>query len=194
MTVLTEVAGALKSAKRLLIVSDLQTGTQAEIMEQFHRALGLPGAVAFYEAFDYEPLRAAHEKLFGQAVLPRYDLAECDFLLSFGAEFLETWISNVEFAGQFAQMHHRGPEYRGEFVYIGPKLSMTAANADHFVQIPAGQEYRAVAAILQEVTRLRGTPVSDSTGKAEPNRQFQEIARRFANAKNAVALGGPAGC
>ena len=36
---------------------------------------------------------------------------------------------------------------------------MTAANADHFLQIPAGQEYRAAAAILQEVTRLRSAPI-----------------------------------
>ncbi len=138
---LSEIADALQNAKRLFLVSDLQTGTLAEIMQQFHTTLGLPGAVAFYEAFDYEPLRAANERLFGRAVLPRYRLAECDFILSFGAEFLETWISNVEFAWQFAQMHHRGPDYRGEMVYIGPKLSMTAANADHFLQIPAGQEY-----------------------------------------------------
>ncbi len=195
---LAEVTEALKNAERLFIVSDLQTGTLAEIMQQFHNSLGLPGAVAFYEAFDYEALRAANQRLFGQAAIPRYRLQDCDFLLSFGAEFLEAWISNVEFAWQFARMHHRGPEYRGEMVYVGPKLSMTAANADHFIQIPAGQEYRAATAILQEVTRLRGAPVSDVAAEPNPqsairNPQFQEVARRFAGVKNAVALGGPTG-
>jgi Fe-S-cluster-containing dehydrogenase component/anaerobic selenocysteine-containing dehydrogenase len=201
---LSEVAEALKTARRLLVVSDLQTGTLAEILQLFHQAVGLPGAVAFYEAFDYEPLRTANQKLFGQAALPRYRLQECDFLLSFGAEFLETWISNVEFAWQFAQMHHHGPDwdpkregwrlgtqYRGEMVSVGPTLSMTAANADHFIQIPAGQEYRTAAAILQEVTRLRGTPTPPGTTGSNP--QLQEVARRFAGAQNAVALGGPVG-
>jgi molybdopterin-containing oxidoreductase family iron-sulfur binding subunit len=204
---LAEVTKALKNAKRLFIMSDLQTGTLVEIMQQFHSSLGLPGAVAFYEAFDYEPLRTANQKLFGQAALPRYRLEECDFLLSFGAEFLETWISNVEFAWQFAQMHHRGPEYRGEMAYVGPKLSMTAANADHFIQVPAGQEYRVALAILREVASLKGLSIadfglriSDSVGNREPNPpsairhpQFQEVARRFAGAQNAVALGGPVG-
>jgi anaerobic selenocysteine-containing dehydrogenase/Fe-S-cluster-containing dehydrogenase component len=195
---LAEVTEALKKAKRLFLVSDLQTGTLAEIMQQFHQAVGLPGAVAFYETFDYEPLRTANQKLLGQAAIPRYRLQECDFLLSFGAEFLETWISNVEFAWQFAQMHHRGPEYRGQLAYIGPALSMTAANADHYIQIPAGQEYRAAAAILQEVARLRGAPVSNGAAELNPqsairNPQLQEVARRFASAKNAVALGGPVG-
>jgi len=210
---LAEVTDALRNARRLFIVSDLQTGTLAEIMQQFHSSLGLPGAVAFYEAFDYESLRAANQRLFGQAAIglpnakdrvwgpvPRYRLQDCDFILSFGAEFLETWISNVEFAWQFVQMHHRGPEYRGEMVYVGPTLSMTAANADHFVPIPAGQEYRVALAILREVVRLRGSSISDfgfwisdSNDAQGSNPQFQEVARRFASAKNAVALGGPVG-
>jgi hypothetical protein len=59
---LAEVTEALKNAKRLFIVSDLQTGTLAEIMQQFHNSVGLPGGAAFYEAFDYEPLRAANQK------------------------------------------------------------------------------------------------------------------------------------
>jgi molybdopterin-containing oxidoreductase family iron-sulfur binding subunit len=43
----------------------------------------------------------------------------------------------------------------GEMAYIGPRLSMTAANADHFVQIPAGREYAVALAILQEVAANR---------------------------------------
>ncbi len=202
-----ETVEALKAARRLFLVSDLQTGALAEVVQQFHRAIGLPGAVVFYEAFDYEPLRLANERLFGRAVLPRYRLVECDLVLSFGAEFLETWLSNVEFAWQFAQMHHRGPDYRGELIYVGPKLSMTAANADHFLPVPAGQEYHAARAILQGVARLRGASISDfgfrisdlsDAAKSNPqstirNPQFQAVARRFANARNAVALTGPVG-
>ena len=190
---ISEVADTLKNAQRLFLVSDLQTGTLAEIMQQFHAALGLPGAVAFYEAFDYGALRAANEKLFGRAAIPRYRLAECDLILSFGTDFLEAWLSNVEFAWQFAQMHHRGPQYEGRMIYVGPRLSMTAANADHFLQIPAGQESRAAAAIFQEVARLRGSPAGANPQSAIPNPQFQEVARRFARAQNPVALGGPVG-
>ena len=222
------MTAALKSAKRLFLVSDLQTGSLAEILRQFHRAVGLPGAVAFYEAFDYQSLRAAHEKLLGRAAIPRYRLQDCDFILSFGAEFLETWLSNVEWAWQFAQMHHRPeadrkfdnsaaggrllsgvvPEIRnskfetsgeaGQMVCIEPRLSMTAANADYFVQIPAGAEYATALAILREVSRLKGLSVAaghDAPGSnpqsAIRNSQFVEIVRRLASARNAVVLPGP---
>jgi molybdopterin-containing oxidoreductase family iron-sulfur binding subunit len=216
-----EVAGALKNARRLFIVSDLQTGALAEVMQRFHRAVGLPGQVVFYEAFAYESLRAANQRVFGRPVIPRYRLQECDLMVSFGAEFLETWVSNVEFAWEFAQMHHkelmkdegrlmiesgRGGlnhpsaiiNHPSSMVYIGPQLSMTAANADYFLQIPAGQEYRAAIAILREVVRLRGSlisdfgfRISDSDDETEPNPQFQEVARRLVSAENAVVLGGP---
>jgi len=197
---IAEVTDALKEAKRLFVVSDLQTGVLAETLQRFHQSRGIPGQVVFHEAFTYEALRAANGRLFGRSVIPRYRLDQCDFILSFGADFLESWISNVEFAWQFSEMHHRPPDYGGDLVYIGPRLSMTAANADHFVQIPAGQEYRAALAILQEVATLKGLPIPGSSEAQGPNPQsairnpqFKVIARRFVQAKNSVALGGPVG-
>ena len=84
------------------MLSDLQTGALAEVMERFAAAFG-SSRVLFYEPFNYEPLRAAHDALFGLPVVPSYDLESCEFIISFGADFLETWISPVEYARQFAR-------------------------------------------------------------------------------------------
>ena len=194
-----EVADALTNAKRLFVVSDLQTGALAEVMQQFHRSFGVPGQVVFYEPFSYEALRAANGRLFGRSVIPRYHLDQCDLVLSFGADFLESWISNVEFAWQFSEMHHRPPDYGGELVYAGPRLSLTAANADQFLQVPAGQEYRVALSVLQEVTVLSGgkgpmgsmSPVGPIDGVSSD--VIRSLTRRFLQAKNSVALGGPVG-
>ncbi|MGE5295740.1 MAG: molybdopterin dinucleotide binding domain-containing protein, partial [Solirubrobacterales bacterium] len=192
------VAAALSAAKRLFLISDLQTGALADVMRQFHAATGLPGAVIFYEPFAYEALRAANMRFLGQSggqsapnwgPIPRYRLQDCDLILSFGADFLETWISNVEFAWQFAQMHHRSPDYRGEMIYIGPRLSMTAANADTFIQVPPGQEHYVALAILREATGAgqAAEPIPGISPEV-----IRNVARRFMQAKNSVALGGPA--
>jgi len=193
---IAEAADALQNAKRVFVVSDLQTGALAEIIQRFHHGLGMPGQVVFHEAFAYEALRAADDRLFGRAVIPRYHLDQCDLILSFGADFLESWISNVEFAWQFSEMHHRPPDYDGELVYIGPRLSMTAANADQFFQVPAGQECRIALSVLQEAETLgRGGdpmgPVSPIDGVSSD--VIRGLARRFVQAKNSVALGGPVG-
>jgi anaerobic selenocysteine-containing dehydrogenase/Fe-S-cluster-containing dehydrogenase component len=231
-TAMADVADAIKKADRLFLVSDLQTGAMGEVMQEFHKSLAKSGQIAFYEAYAYEPLRAANQRLFGRPVVPRFKLDQCDLVLSFGTDFLESWISDVEFASQLAKMHHGGPadrgpqslnpqiaerqppgedpaeayplppanqrpSFSGEMIYIGPRLSMTAANADRFIRIPAGQECPAALAILREVLRLQGeaggTDVAGASPPVEglPQETVSEVARRFAGASNAVALGAP---
>lgn len=213
---LDAISGRLKAGDRVAVISSLQTGSLAEVMKAFADTLG-GGRLLMYEAFNHEALKAAHEQVFGLPIIPSYDIDECELLLSFGADFLETWISPVSFAAQFAAMHgYRGrdtasPEERvaamNRFIYVGPRLSMTAANADEFVQVPAGTE-RLVAlalvkiivdqgwgrnnltAVMPEIDRLlaeSGPPPGISTTK------LLQVAKRFAEARNSVALAGPVG-
>jgi len=64
-----------------------------------------------FEPFAYEPLVEANRRVFGESVLPSYDIEGAEFVISFGAEFLETWISPVRYAGQWSRMHaFRGDE------------------------------------------------------------------------------------
>jgi len=54
-----------------------------------------------YEPFGFEALRAGNRMAFGTATLPTYDFANAKYLLSFGADFLDTWLSPVEFQNDF---------------------------------------------------------------------------------------------
>jgi molybdopterin-containing oxidoreductase family iron-sulfur binding subunit len=83
-----------------------------------------------FEPFAYEPLKTANQKVFAIEGLPSYRMAEADFLLSFGADFLETWLSPVEYGRKFKQMHSLDQGRKGFFVHIGPYQSLTCANAD----------------------------------------------------------------
>jgi molybdopterin-containing oxidoreductase family iron-sulfur binding subunit len=93
-----------------------------------------------YEPFSYDSLRAAHRALFGNTVLPAYKMDEADIILGFGADFLETWLSPVEYAGKFKAMHSSGDHRKGLFVHVGPFMSLTAANADSFLSVRPGDE------------------------------------------------------
>src|SRR5688572_14527526 len=57
------------------------------------------------------------------------DFSNADVLVSFGADFLETWGSPVEYAWQFAQMHSYRNGRRGKFIWIGPHRPLTGLNA-----------------------------------------------------------------
>lgn len=116
--------GSQLPGKRIAMISDLQTGSLDALMRTWLKAFGSDRFI-LYEPIDYEAVKAV-----SGGVVPSFDISKSDYLVSFAADFLETWISPVEFARQFAEMRAVRDGVRGRFVYVGPRVSMTAANAD----------------------------------------------------------------
>ncbi|MCY2928964.1 MAG: 4Fe-4S dicluster domain-containing protein [Planctomycetota bacterium] len=201
-TALETIGQALAATHgRVAVMSDLQTSTLADVMQGFSRALG--GRMILYEPFNYESLRQANKKVFLLPHVPRHDLAGCTMILSLGADFLETWIDPVRFTQEFAQMHSPGKDGPGRMVYVGPRLSMTAANADDFIQVRPGEEALIGLAMADTIVR-RGwcksqTPAPPDTFEATKvaarvgvsAERIVALAEAFAKAPGAVALGGP---
>ncbi len=205
---LKAIGHRLKNGGRTTLVSNLQTGSLAEVMHQF--AMGLGGGddrLLFYEPFNYEALRTAHQHLFGKPVVPTYRLDQCEFVLSFGADFLEVWVSPVEFARQFAEMHTLEKGKIGQMAYVGPRLSMTAGNADEFVQVePADMRWVALAILKEMIEQgwakgdlsalqpgLNKVLAKLPTVPGVSGERIRHLAERFAKAKGSVALAGPVG-
>ncbi len=94
--------------------------------------------------------RAVEYSVFG--MLPTYDLARADFVLSFGARFLETWASPVYYSRAFGEMR-RGRRLRGRFVQAEPRMSLTAANADEWLPVRPGAEGVLALSIAHELMR-----------------------------------------
>lgn len=195
----------VKAKGRVAVMSRLETGTLAEILSSFAASFG-SNRLLFYEAFHYGPLRKAHQAIFGQPVVPYYHLNEAEYILSFGADFLESWVSNVQFAWQFADMHELRDGKIGRFDYVGPRLSMTAANADKYIPVAPGREKDVALALLKVMAEggmvkaggnLIGPMVKNVDLRSAENmglseRDMRAIAKRFA-ASRSLALAGPVG-
>ena len=67
-----------------------------------------PVPFKYLSPFAFESLKYAHKQVYGSPYLPGYRLDRADLLISFGADFLETWLSPVEYARKFKAMHARG--------------------------------------------------------------------------------------
>jgi len=95
--------------------------------------------------FVFDPLsnrvnRAAAEQVFGSAS-PRLALDEAQLIVSFGADFLDTWVSPVHFSGQYARFRRAtDSKPRGVLVQIEPRMTLTGANADRWIGIRPGTE------------------------------------------------------
>ena len=93
-----------------------------------------------YEPYAYEALKTANREVFGVDGLVSYRMDRADVLLSFGAEFLETWLSPVEYAWKFKAMHAAAGTHKGLFFLVGPLQTLTGANADYWLGCTPGSE------------------------------------------------------
>ncbi len=137
---ITEVGAVLSARPRIAFLTDLQTGSAEALIREWLKALG-SDRLLVWEPIDYAPVKS----VFG--IVPTFDFGKCDYLISFGADFLETWISPIEYAREFAEMRQPREGKRPGFAYVGPRVSMTAANADVRILVPPGAEIEVAEAI-----------------------------------------------
>ncbi len=179
----------------VVFVTDLITGIEQDLVTRCVEALG--GEHIIYEPIAYETLRRANRIVFGSDQIPDYRIDRADFLISFGADFLETWVSNVQFARRFAAFHAPAESGKNVFVHVGPRLSMTAANADYFVQVPPGggmyvalgllgSRDRTAAGISSNIGQYTPETVETQTGVEAD--LLRTIARRLSEAKRPLIL------
>lgn len=148
---LGELTAKLKEAGgAVAYLGGLTSGTFDQLVRDFMNAVGSP-AIYSYEAVSYEPLRRAAKQTFGVEAVPAHDLSKAKYIVSFGADFLETWLSPVEYARQFSAMHTYRDGGMGRFAYVGPRQSLTAANADEWIASRPGQELAVALGVLNTV-------------------------------------------
>jgi len=85
-------AAAASGPNRIRMLSEVVGGTLEGVFADALAEWNSSGPV-MYEPFAYESLKYAHRQIFGLPILPAYNLEQADFILGFGADFLETWLS-----------------------------------------------------------------------------------------------------
>lgn len=142
LSLLTERLAGLRAAgqpDRLALFTAPLTGSMATLAERFRAGYGCRQHLA-WDWLNTEWLRRVSQLGHGIDGIPDYDLAETQYLLSFGADFLETHLSPVRYGRDFGAMRQHRPTVRGRFTYIGARLSLTAASADRWLPTRPGSD------------------------------------------------------
>ena len=85
------------------------------------------------DAVSYTGIIKANENSFAKAVLPRYRFDRADVIVSFGADFLGTWISPIEFSRQYASNRNNTSlknKKMSRHIQFETGMSLTGTNAD----------------------------------------------------------------
>ena len=88
----------------MVMVTDPMGGHLGMVTERFVDTYG--GRHVPYEPIERTTLRAAVKQVFYQDVMPDFDIEHTKCVLSFGADFLNTWVSPIRYArgyGEFRQ-------------------------------------------------------------------------------------------
>ncbi|MGD8531170.1 MAG: hypothetical protein PVG97_09320, partial [Syntrophobacterales bacterium] len=122
-------AAAKKGKNRIRIITESVGESLSKLMGESLDNWGSPQPLIF-EPYGYEALKEANLLVFGLEGLPSYQMDKADFLLSFGADFVETWLSPVEYGRKFKDMHGLKGSNKSLFFHVSPYQSITGANAD----------------------------------------------------------------
>jgi anaerobic selenocysteine-containing dehydrogenase len=136
------------------------------LIDRFLEAIGAPPAVKF-EFFEQTVLRRANELSFGHHQLPTFDLANANYVVSFGADFLGTWNSPVAQNLGYGTMRQGRAGMRGKFVQVEARMSQTGANADEWVYARPGTEGVLALGLAHVMLneKLRSVGVAGQAGK-----------------------------
>ena len=107
------------------------------VIERFAARFG--GRHMPYEPIERTTIRDAMKRVFDQDVMPDFDIERANYILSFGADFLNTWMSPVRYARGYGEFR-QGDRERGTLVHVESRFSMTAANADRWVYVRPGMD------------------------------------------------------
>jgi len=188
---------------RLAVLSGAGPGTFSDLLAEWTGAIG--GRVVRYEPFDHEPLREANRQVFGLDRLPHHDFGKARFIMSFGADFLETWLAPVANQRGFAESHGFAGGDMPKFVYASPRMNLTGLNADEWHALRPGTETALALAMANVIQAERGglaplaaalapfTPVmaAEETGLSAGT--IERLAREFAGARPSLAVAGGVG-
>jgi molybdopterin-containing oxidoreductase family iron-sulfur binding subunit len=139
---------AAKGPNRMAMITEVVGDTLLKLLTTVLSQHGAKGPLV-YEPFGFESLKFAHSRLFGNPVLPGFRMDQSDLLLSFGADFLESWLSPVEYASKFKAMHAVENGQKGRFFHVSPYQSLTAANADKWFACSPGSEVAVLMMLIQ---------------------------------------------
>ena len=156
-TVAARLRAALDSGK-VAWLGPQDTRVSGQNVEAFMDAIGGRQPLR-YETLAWEALRSANERIFAVDAIPRFDFAASDLVVSFGADFEETWLNPVENQRGYADARRGG---KGFGVWVGPRLSMTGADMDQWIAPEPGTEILIALALANEVARKKGSDLGNA--------------------------------
>ena len=141
---LSEIGTRLKSLRangqphQLLLLKGLNANSDEDIIRRFADAYGTPNVISA-DSLENEADKAGEWMADGHYTQSAYDLANTNYILSFGASILESYKPLARGLRMWGKIRRERPN-RAKIVVIDPRYSITAAKSDQWVPINPGTD------------------------------------------------------
>ncbi len=162
-----------------------ESGSFPRFLDQWLAGYGMPPHLSV----DFEADAAAIEanrRTYGVA-WPSLSFSDAKLIISFGADFLDSWGANVPQQLDFAEARAK-LDTAPRFVYIGPRRSLTGLNADEWLACKPGTELAIANALAG-----RGSIQQAATDSGIDPNVLQRIATELSASHPVLALAGTSG-
>ena len=197
------VADGLRNSSKTAFLLGLQSDHLYDLVQEIADTSNLLQPVRYGSLGTFEgrsTLLMASQEIYGTNQMPFFDIGNADVVFSFGASFLETWLSPLAYSRGFRQLRKQEFGKRGFIVSFEARQSLTSANADEWVPIKPGTEGMVAAAIGKIAaskanktvpamyTEINLSEVSNSAGISME--KLIELGELFGSGASSIALPG----
>ena len=164
-----DATAALTDAVRVggaVLLTGRVTGTAARFIADWARVMGVEHIA--WEPFANRALAAGTGDVSGGAGMPRFDLSGADRIVCFGADFLGTWLAPTQLSAGFAAARDVEAHRHAKFTFVGPRMSLTGANADEWIEARAGTEGAVALAVAGVVAEAMGAALPAGVPSVAP--------------------------
>jgi len=168
------------SAAKAVFINRHESGSFPAFLDQWLAAFGMPPHLSHDALADHGAIDA-NRKSYGVA-WPSLAFGAATLIVSFGADFLDTWGVNVPQQLDFADARAKltgAPR----FVYVGPRRSLTGCNADTWIACRPGSELAIVNALRGQGSLADAVQASGASQAA-----LQTLQQEIQSAKPSLLL------
>jgi molybdopterin-containing oxidoreductase family iron-sulfur binding subunit len=187
-----KVTGALASSSNIRIITGPVTSPSVkQAVADFVSKYPSTKHIVF-DAVSFSGISTANARSFGKNVVPSYNFDKAKTIVSFGADFLGSWLSPVEFTKQWVSNRNPKGGSMSRHYQFESNLSLTGSNADVRIPIKPSAEGVALISLYNKIASLAGAPALSGAQNVEFAVNMIENAAKelWANKGNSLVISG----
>jgi molybdopterin-containing oxidoreductase family iron-sulfur binding subunit len=125
--------------------------------------------IVYYDSISSSAILLGNKKCFDQQIIPDYRFDKAELIVSFGADFLGTWLSPIEYTKQYVQNRKlKNKKNMSRHIQFESGMSLTGSNADERIPIKPSDEVTILINLYNKIANKKGAQAHNITIQAPP--------------------------